>query len=323
MKIMIEEKKIFLTGGAGFIGTKLCSRLHENNSILIYDNFKRNSIKWTDLLNSSSIKLMQGDVLDSECLRDAISSYKPDIVVHLAAVAGIDTVIKNPADTMRINMIGTYNLLEALRENIECIERFVNFSTSEVFGSYAFKVDEGCTTNLQPVGEAGWTYSVSKLAGEHLTHSYYKMYGLPAVSVRPFNIYGPGQVGEGAIHQFAIRAIKNEDLCVHGDGDQIRSWCYIDDFIDGLLLCLEKEEAVGNSFNIGNPKGTITISMLAQLIRRIAESDSRILYVPKNYTDVELRMPSIEKAKKILRYEPKWDLADGLKKTIDWYKKVM
>lgn len=320
---MIEDKKIFLTGGAGFIGTKLCCALHENNNILIYDNFKRNSIKWTDLLNSNCINLMQGDVLDSECLRDAISSYKPDIVVHLAAVAGIDTVIKNPAETMRINMIGTYNLLEALRENIGGIERFVNFSTSEVFGSYAFKVDEGCTTNLQPVGEARWTYSVSKLAGEHLTHSYYKMYGLPAVSVRPFNIYGPGQVGEGAIHQFAIRAIKNEDMYVHGEGDQIRSWCYIDDFINGLLLCLEKEEAIGNSFNIGNPRGTITISMLAQLIRQIAQSDCRILYMPKNYTDVELRMPSIEKAKKILHYEPKWELVDGLKKTIDWYKKVM
>ncbi len=320
---MLKDKKIFLTGGAGFIGTKLCSALHEDNSVLIYDNFKRNSIRWTGLLDSCNVRLAHGDVLDSECLRDTIGSFKPDIVVHLAAVAGIDTVIKNPADTMRVNMIGTYNLLEALRENLDDIERYVNISTSEVFGSYAFKVDEASTTNLQPVGEARWTYSVSKLAGEHLTHSYYKMYGLPAVTIRPFNIFGPGQVGEGAIHQFAVRAVNNEDMLIHGDGDQIRSWCYIDDFIDGLMLCLEKDEAVGNSFNIGNPRNTITISMLAQLIKTIAESDSRILYVPKDYTDVEIRMPSIEKAKKMLQYAPKWELTDGLRETIDWYRKVL
>ncbi len=320
---MLMDKKILLTGGAGFIGTKLCAALHVNNDILIYDNYVRNSIRWTGLLDSCNVRLAQGDVLDRESLREAVGSFKPDIVVHLAAVAGIDTVIKNPVNTMRVNMIGTYNLLEALRENIEYIERFVNFSTSEVFGSYAVKVDEACTTNLQPVGEARWTYSVSKLAGEHLTHSYYKMYGLPAVTIRPFNIFGPGQVGEGAIHQFAVRAINNEDMLVHGDGDQIRSWCYIDDFIDGLMLCLENDGAVGNSFNIGNPRNTITISMLAQLIKTIAGSDSRILFVPKDYTDVEIRMPSIEKAKRILHYAPKWELADGLGQTISWYRKVL
>ncbi len=320
---MIKDKKIFITGGAGFIGTKLCAALCESNSIMIYDSFRRNSIRWTNLLDNSSIKLTHGDVLDKECLRDTLGSFKPDIVVHMAAVAGIDTVIKNPAETMRVNMLGVYNLLEALRDNNDHLERFVNFSTSEVFGSYAFKVDEASTTNLQPVGEARWTYSVSKLAGEHLTHSYYKVYGLPAVTVRPFNIYGPGQVGEGAIHQFAVRAINNEDIFVHGDGDQIRSWCYIDDFIDGLMLCIEKEEAVGHSFNIGNPRGTITISMLAQLIKTLAGSSSRILYIPKEYTDVEIRIPSIDKAKNKLQYSPKRELTDGLRSTIEWYKRVL
>ena len=318
---MIKNKKILLTGGAGFIGTRLCELLSDNNEILIYDNLNRNSIKNTNLLNKENIKLVQGDVLDLSHVKSTVNEFKPNIVIHLAAVAGIDTVIKNPVMTMKVNMLGTYNVLEALKDYK--IDRFIDFSTSEVFGSYAYKVDEQHTTNLAPVGEARWTYSVSKLAGEHLAHSYYKEYGLPVVTVRPFNIYGAGQVGEGAIHQFVIKAINNDQIQIHGDGDQIRSWCYIDDFVNGIMLCLNKKKAIGNSFNIGNPKGTITILMLAKLIKRIANSKSEIIYVPKNYVDVELRIPSIEKAKKILGFVPKYDLDEGLEKTIEWYRSAL
>jgi len=316
---VIKNKKILLTGGAGFIGTKLCEELYKNNKIWLYDNLNRNSIKNTNLLNYSNVKLIQGDVLDFDNLKKTIEKIKPNIVVHLAAVAGIDTVIKNPVNTMKVNTIGTFNILEALKNCEGFLERFVDFSTSEVFGSYAYKVEENSNTNLAPVGEARWTYSISKLAGEHLTYSYYKEYKLPAVSVRPFNIYGPGQVGEGAIHQFVTRAIKNEDINIHGDGDQIRSWCYIEDFINGIMLCLENEHAIGNSFNIGNPRGTITISMLAKLIKNISKSNSKIKYIPKNYVDVELRIPSIDKDKNILGFMPKYDLEKGLRETIKWY----
>ena len=315
---MVKNKKILLTGGAGFIGTKLCKILSINNEMLIYDNLNRNSIKNTNLLDKNNINLVQGDILDLNHVKLAVDEFKPNIVIHLAAVAGIDTVIKNPVTTMKVNMIGTYNILEALKAHK--IDRFIDFSTSEVFGSYAYKVDEQHTTNLAPVGEARWTYSVSKLAGEHLAHSYYKEYGFPVVTVRPFNIYGDGQVGEGAIHHFVIKAINNEEIQIHGDGDQIRSWCYIDDFVNGIMLCLDNEEAIGQSFNIGNPRGTITISMLAKLIKRLANSNSEIVYVPKTYVDVELRIPSIEKAKVILGFEPKYDLDEGLEKTIEWYR---
>lgn len=315
---MIKNKKIFLTGGAGFIGSKLCSILCEHNEIMLYDNLNRNAIKKTNLLEKDNIKLVQGDILDLVKLQAVVNEFKPNIVIHLAAIAGIDTVIKSPVNTMKVNMIGTYHILEAIK-NLK-IERFIDFSTSEVFGSYAYKVDEMHTTNLAPVGEARWTYSVSKLAGEHLAHSYYKEYGLPVVTVRPFNVYGPGQVGEGAIHQFVIRAIKDEEIQIHGDGDQIRSWCYIEDFIKGIILCLEKEEAVGQSFNIGNPRATVTISMLAEVIKRVAQSNSEIKYVPKNYVDVELRIPSVEKAKNILGFEPQYSLEEGITETIAWYR---
>ena len=315
---MIKNKRILLTGGAGFIGTKLCEVLSEKNKILIYDNLNRNSIKNTKLLDRDNIRLIEGDILDFQHIKEVVNEFKPQIIIHLAAVAGIDTVIRNPVNTMQVNMIGTYNILESIK-NLN-IERFIDFSTSEVFGSYAYKVDEKHTTNLAPVGEARWTYSVSKLAGEHLAHSYYKQYGLPIVTVRPFNIYGPGQVGEGAVHHFVKRAIVNEEIQIHGDGDQIRSWCYIDDFVQGILLCIEKDEAVGNSFNIGNPKGTITISMLEKLVKDIAKSKSEIVYILKTYVDVELRIPSIDKAKEILGYIPKYDLEVGIERTINWYR---
>jgi UDP-glucuronate decarboxylase len=320
---MIKNKRILLTGGAGFIGTKLCSLLCEYNEILLYDNLNRNSIKGTDLLNRENVRLVQGDILNYSLLKESVESFKPNIIIHLAAIAGIDTVIKSPVNTMKVNMIGTYNILEAAKDHISDIECFLDFSTSEVFGSYAYKVEESSTTNLAPVGSARWTYSVSKLAGEHLAHSYHKEYGLPTVSVRPFNVYGPGQVGEGAIHQFVIRAIKNEQMQIHGDGDQIRSWCFIDDFVDGIMLCLSNKDAIGKTFNIGSPKGTVTIAMLAELIKRIANSTSEIVYVPKNYVDVELRIPSIQKAKEVLGFEPKYDLSTGLEKTIEWYREVL
>lgn len=318
--VMLKGKKVFLTGGAGFIGTKLTNKLYRDNRILLYDNLNRNSIKNTNLLESTNISLECGDILDFEHLKDAIANFSPDVIIHCAAVAGIDTVIKSPTSTMKVNMVGTYNVLEAAISCSHKIERFVDFSTSEVFGSYAYKVDETSTTNLAPVGEARWTYSVSKLAGEHLTHSYHKEFGLPAVSVRPFNIYGPGQVGEGAIHVFVNRALNNQDLCIHGDGDQIRSWCYVDDFVDAIMLCLENDKAIGNSFNIGNPRGTITINHLAETILRLTGTKAKIIYVPKNYVDVELRIPSIEKARQVLGFEPSINLVEGLTRTIKWYR---
>lgn len=314
---MIINKKIFITGGAGFIGTALIRRLIENNKIVVYDTFQRNAIKYTDFYDHPNITLIQGNVLDEKDLKNSIKGS--NIVIHLAAIAGISTVIKSQTLTMKVNLIGTYNVLEAAM-TLDNIDRFVDFSTSEVYGSYAYKLNEGDTTSMGAVGEARWTYAISKLAGEHLAHSYHKEFGLPVVSIRPFNIYGPGQIGEGAVHAFVTNAIENKDIQINGDGDQIRSWCYIDDIVDAVLICLEKKEAIGEVFNIGNPKGTITILSLAEKIIDLCNSNSKIVFIPKNYVDVELRIPSIEKAKRILG-SPKIDLETGLMKTIEGYRK--
>jgi nucleoside-diphosphate-sugar epimerase len=314
----VRNKRVLITGGAGFIGTALARRLLAENEVVVYDNGHRDSLKDSSLLGHPGLRHIRGDVIDLDGLRQAIAGCH--LVVHLAAIAGVDTVLRMPVTTMKVSLLGTLNVLEAALEARQ-IERVVDFSTSEVFGTYAYNVREGDVTSLGAVGEARWTYAVSKLATEHLAHNYYKEFGLPALSVRPFNIYGPGQVGEGAIHRFIVRALRSEPLEIHNDGSQIRAWCYIEDIVDGILLCLSRPEAIGQAFNIGNPRSTCTVYNLARLILQVTGSRSTLRFVPWNNADVELRVPNIDKARQLLQFAPKVDLEEGVIATSEWYRK--
>jgi len=314
---MLRNKKIFITGGAGFIANSLIRYYIDNNNIIVYDNFHRDTLTRSGFLKHPNLMVVNGDVLDADLL---IRSMKgSNIVIHAAGIAGIDTVIKNPVHTMQVNMIGTSNALAAaLVNNIK--GRFVDFSTSEVFGSLAFRSTENDVTVAGSAGEARWTYAVSKLAGEHLAHAYYRQYRLPCVTVRPFNIYGPGQTGEGALQIFIKRAIKNETIEIDGDGNQIRAWCYVDDFVDCLVRCIENPKAIGESFNIGNARAVITILGLAQTVCRVLKSKSRIVHVSPLSADIAIRVPSVKKTKEILGFKAKIDLEEGILKTADWIK---
>lgn len=317
---MIEGATLLLTGGAGFIGTALTRRLVEHNRVRIFDNLRRNALAETGLDKHPNVELIVGDVRDLPALEQA--SRGATHIVHMASIAGVDTVLRNPVLTMEVSIEGTMNALRAAL-SAGGVRRFLDFSTSEVFGSYAFRVREADVTSLGAVGEARWTYAVSKLATEHLAHNYWKQHGLPTCSIRPFNIFGPGQVGEGAVHAFVVRALKNEPLRIHNEGDQIRSWCYIDDIIDAIMLALVKEEAIGNAFNIGNPRSTITIYQLARLIVRLTGSTSPIELVPWDFPDVELRIPDVRKAERLLGFRAHVDLEDGLERTIAWYREKL
>jgi nucleoside-diphosphate-sugar epimerase len=317
---LIQGKKILITGGAGFIGSSLALRLFEHNELTILDNLHRNAIQYTPLVRDGLVTLVEGDVCDPDVVRDAVRGKHH--VVHMASIAGVDTVMKNPVKTMNVALKGTINVLEACM-NEDAIERIIDFSTSEVFGRYAYKVTEGSVHELGAVGEARWTYAVAKLATEHLALSYHKEKGLPTTSIRPFNIYGPRQVGEGAIHHFVTRALRNDDILVHNDGSQIRSWCFIDDIVEGVLATMELPAAVGETFNIGNPRSTITIYNLAHTIKRLVGASSEISCIPWDSVDVELRIPDIEKAKRVLGFSPTVDLEEGLLRTIHWYRTVL
>ena len=316
---MIKQKKIFITGGAGFIANTLIKEYIDQNKITVYDNFHRDTLSNSGLATHPNIKIIKGDVLDLPLMQESMKGA--DIVVHAAGIAGIDTVIKDPVKTMTVNMIGTANALQAAQAN-SVKDRFIDFSTSEIFGSMAFKSSEDDNTVAGSAGEARWVYAVSKLAGEHLAHAYFSQYKLPVVTVRPFNVYGPGQTGEGAIQIFIKRALKNEEIFINGDGAQIRAWCYVDDFVDCLIRCIEEPKAIGHSFNLGNARAVITTLGLAQTVCRVLKSDSKISHRPALSADIELRIPSVEKAQEILGFKAKVDLEEGIKKTAEWFQKT-
>ena len=314
----LSGKRILITGGAGFIGTTLARRLVDANEIVAVDNLHRDALTGTDLAEHPNLAFHQGDILDADLMEQLADGVTH--IVHCAAIAGVDTVRESPVRTMRVNLIGTYNVLEAAVSNLPTLERLVDFSTSEVFGTHAFNVQEGQVSTIGSVGEARWTYAVSKLAGEHMAHAYHDELGLPTVTVHPFNVYGPGQIGGGAIRAFIEAALAERDLTIHGDGSQIRAWTYVTDMVAGVLLCLEHPNAVGQAFNIGNPRSAVTIFDLAQRIKRLSDAPGEIVFQPLHYADVELRIPNVGKARAELGWEPVVELDDGLEKTIAWYR---
>jgi UDP-glucose 4-epimerase len=315
---MLEGKRIFVTGGAGFIGTTLARQLVDRNAVVAFDNLHRDAVTGTDLHEHANYELVEGDILDAAHLTEAARGATH--FVHCAAIAGVDTVLQSPVRVMRVNVLGTYNALEASLATIDTLERYVDFSTSEVFGTHALNVEEGHVSTIGSVGEARWTYAVSKLAGEHMAHAYHDELDLPAVTVHPFNIFGPGQIGGGAIRAFIEAALAGRDLTIHGDGSQIRAWTYVTDMVSGVLACLEHPAAVGQAFNIGNPRGAVTIYDLAQRIKRISGAPGEIVFQPLHYADVELRIPNVRKAREVLGWEPRVELDEGLEKTIAWYR---
>lgn len=313
---MIEGRRIFLTGGLGFIGSHLAESLVADNELVIFDNRHRDSLVGDELLNNANVTVIEGDVLDQGQLTSAMAGC--DIVVHCAAIAGIETVVKRPMVTIKVNLLGTLHALEAAIAND--VKKFVDFSTSEVYGPHVYRATEDSPTTQGPVGRIRWSYAVSKLAAEHLTHAYSDEYGLEAVSVRPFNIYGPRQSGESAVQRFVSQALRNEPLTVTGDGTQIRAWCYISDFIDGMQLLLMNKSAGMEVFNIGDPRGTITILALAERIVSLTGSSSRIEFREQTGPDVEVRVPSVAKAERVLGYAPKVGLDEGLSRTIAYFR---
>ena len=176
-------------------------------------------------------------------------------------------------------------------------------------------------TTQGSVGEARWTYAVSKLAGEHIGHAYHDEYGVPLVSVRPFNVYGPGQIGGGAIRAFIEAALEGRDLVIHGDGSQIRAWCYVDDMVDGALLCLEHPD--GARRELQHRQRALGGDDLRPRRRGSSGSPAvpgEIRFQPLHYTDVELRIPNVDKAREVLGFEAQVELDDGLARTIAWYR---
>jgi nucleoside-diphosphate-sugar epimerase len=309
---MIKGKRILITGGGGFIGTALAKRLAPENEITLLDlSFGEDA----ELPNVGKV------VADITFMDSLLGSWirSQHVVVHTAAYLGVQNVVKDAVAALETNFTGTANLLKYTLHSKHC-EHFVSLSTSEIFGTNAFRVSENGTPMFPSILDPRWCYGVGKLAAEQLALGYYRECSLPVTVIRPFNVFGEGRRGDHALLQFAVRALRSENLIVHGTGQQVRAWCHIDDFCDAVLRCLESERVIGETFNIGNPGNTVSILDLANRVIRLCESSSRIIHQPATFREIQARSPDISKARELLGFEPRVALEDGLQRTISWIR---
>lgn len=314
----ISASKVFITGGAGFIGTTIAAKLANDNEVILFDNLHNCAYARTALKDHRRVRLVEGDVRDTSAIHRALDA-DTEYIIHAAGIAGVDTVISNPLRVLDVNVKGTFNVAEAAL-GLRRLKKFVDILTSEVFGEHAYKVSEFEMKPTLSVSDSRWTYAMSKLIGEFIVHAHGVQNKIPTVTLRPFNIYGPNQVGIGAIHSFVKQAIVADDVVVYDDGYQIRAWCYIDDFVRGALLAMVTDVSTGRSYNIGNPRSTVTVYNLARMVIDIAGSKSRVVFKQRDRPDVALRIPDISSARNDLGYEPIVELEDGIRRTIEWYR---
>ena len=314
----VQGKNILITGGAGFIGSSLAEKLAPSNRVILLDqNFVEGPIKFTSLLSHPNVKAVEGDLLNGVDL--CALGHEADVVIHAAAIVGVNRVCTSGRQTLETNFVGTSRLLKALESNGR-LERFIYFSTSEVFGVNSFRVDETSLPSVGPIAESRWSYAIAKLAGEHLVKSYFREVDMPIVIVRPFNIFGPRRTGDHALLRFILNALTGQPIEIHGDGSQIRSWCYIDDFCEALIEMIARPNVQGEDFNIGHPGNTLTVSQLAYKVMELTGTSVPLLFTKPPFPDISIRVPSLEKARRLLDYEPWYDLDSALTLAIDWYR---
>lgn len=313
---MIQGKKILITGGAGFIATHMAERLVADNQLTLFDIDLNGPIRYSPLAKDEKVRQVEGDVREYDQLAPLVA--EADIVLHYASILGVKKVIDHARETIDTILAGTRNVLEAARLN-KRIERLVNISTSEVYGN-VMDATEGAPASVGTGNDARLCYASAKLMGEHLVWAYHRDFKIPTVIVRPFNIYGPKRIASNAVGVFCVKAAAGKDVTLHGDGSQLRSWCYIDDFCDAMMGCIEKPGAIGQDFNLGNPVTAVTIYDLAERIIRLARSNSKLTTTPYTFSDIGVRAPNSSKARELLGYHPKFDMDQGLRPTIDWYR---
>lgn len=306
--------RYLITGGAGFIGSHLVTKIIDNaEKIIVLDNLltgsKKNIKKFLDLSNFQFIS------------HDIQNHYDPeeniDCVIHLASCASPVAYAENPINTLKSGSIGTINSLGIARKYNSS---FLLASTSEIYGDPKISPQhEEYWGNVNPVGPRSM-YDESKRFAEAATQAYITEYKLNAKIVRIFNTYGPNmKLDDGrVVTNFIVQALKNKDLTVFGKGLQTRSFSYVDDTVNGIMLASSYKEP--NIFNIGNDN-EITINQLAQTIIDITNTKSKIIYKDLPKDDPLQRKPDLSKSKELLNYEPVIGLEKGLEKTIEWVKK--
>ena len=318
--------EVLVTGAAGFLGSNLCRVLLEGgHAVRAVDNLSQSTMLNVEpLLGHPRFAFAREDVRDEAAMRRLAAGSS--VLVHLAAFK--IPRYGNALDTLLVNTRGTESLLKAA---VAAGARLVFASTSDVYGKNP-RLPFAETDDLY-LGETSvkrWAYATSKILDEHMCFAYQQERGVPVTILRFFGSYGPGQNRTwwgGPQSVFIDAALRGQPMDVHGDGQQTRSFTYVDDTVDGIVRAMFSERAVGEIFNVGNTK-PVTIQALAELVWRLAgEGEPKIRRVSYRafgrYEDVRARVPEIAKAREILGFEPRFGLEDGLRRTIDWQRSVM
>lgn len=302
-----------VTGGAGFLGSHLCQRLLERGyEVVAVDNFLTGTPRNVEaLLDDPRFRLLRYDVTDYLHVPGPV-----DAVLHFASPASPVDYLELPIETLKVGSMGTLHALGLAKEKGA---RFLLASTSEVYGDPQVNPQpETYWGSVNPVGPRG-VYDEAKRFGEALTMAYRSTHGVDTAIVRIFNTFGPRmRPNDGrAIPTFITQALRSTPITVSGDGSQTRSVCYVDDLIEGILRLLES--TLPGPVNIGNPT-ELPVLALAETIRRLVDSDSPIVFIPRPVDDPTVRQPDITLARAQLGWSPKTELEDGLTRTIEWFR---
>ena len=316
---MLSDTRILVTGAAGFIGSHLCDRLIGQGSFVTgldnFDSFYSRSIKEaniSDCLSETKFKLVEGDIRDAGCVERILKGDKIEIIVHLAAKAGIRPSLEDPLSYNDVNVMGTVVLLEGARKF--GVEKFIFGSSSSVYGNNE-KVPFAETDNVDlPISP----YAATKKAGELICHTYNHLYGINVTCLRFFTVYGPRQRPDLAIHKFVRLIEAGQAIPVFGDGSMRRDFTYIDDIIDGVVSAIENCGGY-EIYNLGESK-PIRLDKLIGEIEKALGKKAVIDQLPIQPGDVEQTYADVTKAREELGYSPKTEIVDGLTKFVKWFR---
>ncbi len=321
--MVIIMKTYFITGGAGFIGSTLGKRLlEEGNKVITIDSFcdfYNPSIKESnvaELLHNSNFKLYRKDIRDRQAIKEIFDENEIDVVIHLAAMAGVRPSIENPILYQEVNCMGTQNILEEMK--LHNIKNGVFASSSSVYGN----CKEVPFTEKMVVDYAISPYAATKKANEVMAHVYHKLYNMNIIMLRFFTVYGPKQRPDLAINKFTRIMLNNEEIPMFGDGTTSRDYTYVDDIVDGITKSCNyvmNNDNVYEILNLGN-SSPISLKEMIEIIGKAVGAEPKIKQLPMQPGDVERTYADVSKAKELIGYEPKTTFEEGIKNFVEWYK---